>query len=845
MIHLLLLMWALSVSDARAESYAYWPLDDGRGRVARAGGSQELPGEVLGTAAWDEGPSDRLPTSARFDGATGEVRVKEFVWEGGPITVSFWNRVDPGQERQATLFSLGAPDGAIRAQAHAPWVDGNLYWDYGAVSGQGRLAVPYREHLGRWTHVVLVSSGAGGGFRAVYIDGELRASAHRSDGPTGALRGLRIGRRHAGSVAEFRIERRVLAPAQIRSLYRATRPAAPRHEAWVSPTATGKAQLGTKENPHVADTAARFDRLMRAFADPGSWRRLAAGGAVIRLEAGTFHTAGTDWKADNWVLLSDWTLEGAGRERTTLRLDPEARRAEFGGRQRADARESVPIELNVVTGYGWKTAAHPIPRRQVVRGLTVDGQVSRFLDRYPHRRVRIQGVVIYGDGAAIENVRLRNLGSDYTEAFGGFVLSAASEQVPAGHVFGRGCAGSACAHISGCVYEGRVDRRVARSQLTVFIISGSFNSPGRNSDIASPGRVDLFHEGSYLEDNQVLIDDAGQTLPGGEGNLVQGFTLYNSKGRGRVTRNRTLNAAIGYYSDWNNGSDLVVSGNRFERAAVGISLVNDILPNFHTERVEIADNLITLIPRADGGRLGIRVRSARYDAAEDLRYYPPSSTPRYLKDFRILRNTISLAFPPSGTYYNGGIAAQEIDGLEISGNVLDRRLWPRVHVGPMVYYRPQGPLHFRNSRVLVRGNLTDRGEPAPYNDAEFVSQAVPARMRVGRPVEVAVTFRNTGSMPWSASSGHRLAAEPAEGSGLWESRLTWADPWGVKRVSQPAGEVVPPGRTRTFRFTVMPKAPGRFRFEWRMFHQGAPDAGQEWFGPLSPAVDVVVEEPGV
>jgi uncharacterized protein affecting Mg2+/Co2+ transport len=116
---------------------------------------------------------------------------------------------------------------------------------------------------------------------------------------------------------------------------------------------------------------------------------------------------------------------------------------------------------------------------------------------------------------------------------------------------------------------------------------------------------------------------------------------------------------------------------------------------------------------------------------------------------------------------------------------------------------------------------------APSNQAEFVSQQVPASMYVGEPYAVSVTMRNTGNTTWAAGSVFKLGSQNPQ------DNMTW----GFNRVvvTQP----VPPGATYTFNFGVTAPSPkGTYNFQWRMVKEGV-----EWFGAYTDNKAVIVKLP--
>lgn len=124
------------------------------------------------------------------------------------VTVAFWNYVPTAVASSA--FTIGSADDPSRCQAHAPYSDGVVYWDYGSTSG-GRLTANYAPYVAKWTHVGLVSSGTANTFGGIYFNGTLAASSAASIGPSGVLSGGNVGAwlfnglYHAGSIGHFAV----------------------------------------------------------------------------------------------------------------------------------------------------------------------------------------------------------------------------------------------------------------------------------------------------------------------------------------------------------------------------------------------------------------------------------------------------------------------------------------------------------------------------------------------------------------------------------------------------------------------------------------------------------------
>jgi hypothetical protein len=123
-------------------------------------------------------------------------------------------------------------------------------------------------------------------------------------------------------------------------------------------------------------------------------------------------------------------------------------------------------------------------------------------------------------------------------------------------------------------------------------------------------------------------------------------------------------------------------------------------------------------------------------------------------------------------------------------------------------------------------DVPDRGlcaRPKRLNDAQFVSQTVPAKISAGEAKPVSVKLRNTGAATWTTAASYRLGSQDPADTTIW----------GSSRVSLPAATV--PGAIATFQFNMVgPSTPGTHPFRWRMVQDGV-----GWFGDFTPP-DVVV-----
>ena len=117
------------------------------------------------------------------------------------------------------------------------------------------------------------------------------------------------------------------------------------------------------------------------------------------------------------------------------------------------------------------------------------------------------------------------------------------------------------------------------------------------------------------------------------------------------------------------------------------------------------------------------------------------------------------------------------------------------------------------------------------NRAQFVSQSAAAAMEAGKSYAVSLVMKNAGDTAWTAAGAYRLGSQNPQDNTTW----------GVGRVELAADEVIAPGQSKTFQFSVnAPAAAGEYDFQWRLVQEQV-----EWFGDLSAnvSVSVSVSEP--
>ena len=199
----------------------YYPFDEGSNTIAHDSSGNGNDGTLTNGPLWVAGVEG---SALSFDGVDDYVNDDNFSWSGGgPVTVTFWNYVKSADVQAASAFGVGQGN-TYRFQAHAPYSNSMLFWDYGQGT-IGRVGIDYTPYLNKWTHIALVSMGVGGNFKGIYLNGVLVASGSVSDGPGTTMTGLKVGHAvldtsiyHKGNIDEFRIYNRVLSAAEIQTL---------------------------------------------------------------------------------------------------------------------------------------------------------------------------------------------------------------------------------------------------------------------------------------------------------------------------------------------------------------------------------------------------------------------------------------------------------------------------------------------------------------------------------------------------------------------------------------------------------------------------------------------------
>jgi len=125
--------------------------------------------------------------------------------------------------------------------------------------------------------------------------------------------------------------------------------------------------------------------------------------------------------------------------------------------------------------------------------------------------------------------------------------------------------------------------------------------------------------------------------------------------------------------------------------------------------------------------------------------------------------------------------------------------------------------------------VVDSAPPPPTtNNAQFVSQTVPATMIAGQNYTVSVTMSNNGTSTWTDAGTYHLRSQ----------NPSFNTTWGVDRATLAAGDSITPGQTKVFTWTVTaPATPGTYNFQFQMRQSSA----SAFFGDLTPNVAVVID----
>lgn len=119
-------------------------------------------------------------------------------------TIEFWQRIDAKVQQSSFILT---PDAiGNRINAHVPWDDGQVIWDWGNIGGGGRLTyTPPVSLVGQWTHFAFVvdEASADGLNMKIYRNGVLEASKSGMSRLTTRAANLTLA--PGGRMADFRV----------------------------------------------------------------------------------------------------------------------------------------------------------------------------------------------------------------------------------------------------------------------------------------------------------------------------------------------------------------------------------------------------------------------------------------------------------------------------------------------------------------------------------------------------------------------------------------------------------------------------------------------------------------
>lgn len=142
---------------------------------------------VTATAGQIDGAAGKFNgTNQYLSNASGPV-----ITAGSSITVSFWVLQTTADLQAASAFSVGGSEIPNRIQAHAPYSDDTLYWDYGDFNSGGRLSTSFASQIDKWSYVVLTFDSSGNTHK-IFLDGAQAATSSSSNAPTVNQTGINI-----------------------------------------------------------------------------------------------------------------------------------------------------------------------------------------------------------------------------------------------------------------------------------------------------------------------------------------------------------------------------------------------------------------------------------------------------------------------------------------------------------------------------------------------------------------------------------------------------------------------------------------------------------------------------
>lgn len=162
--------------------WGYWPLNEGSGTTAidASGNSRNATWTAAPTylAAGPPGAPDGANVPAIHNNSQ---RLSAPAYTPGTAaTLEAWLKVPDARARYAFYWAASTTS-TNRMLLHPRWSDGNIYWDYGAADGNGRLALAWPGGNTDWHHYVFRADGSE---QSIWMDGTQVATGVRSASPS-------------------------------------------------------------------------------------------------------------------------------------------------------------------------------------------------------------------------------------------------------------------------------------------------------------------------------------------------------------------------------------------------------------------------------------------------------------------------------------------------------------------------------------------------------------------------------------------------------------------------------------------------------------------------------------
>jgi hypothetical protein len=130
---------------------------------------------------------------------------------------------------------------------------------------------------------------------------------------------------------------------------------------------------------------------------------------------------------------------------------------------------------------------------------------------------------------------------------------------------------------------------------------------------------------------------------------------------------------------------------------------------------------------------------------------------------------------------------------------------------------------------VIKIEVADPPEVSMH-DSAFVRHSIPQTFPAKKPTRFTVTWRNTGTIPWSEAENVHLGTQnPHDNTNFGTNRWSILD-----------GVVVQPGQEYTFEFDAVVAAPGVYNFQTKMVDDAPPN--WDWIGQPGPSVAVTVTQ---